>query len=87
MKNVKNWKKQSQRVATNTIGYTRKQAHKEWFDESEPFQKIQRNSRKFIKIHEILRNSEKFLKIPKIYKNSKKNSEILEKFLENPEIH
>jgi type IV secretory pathway TrbF-like protein len=76
-----------QRVARNTIGYTRKQAHKEWFDESEPFQKIQRNSRKFIKIHEILRNSEKFLKIPKIYKNSKKISEILEKFLENPEIH
>jgi hypothetical protein len=33
MKNVKNWKKKSWRVATNTIGYTRKQANKEWFDE------------------------------------------------------
>jgi hypothetical protein len=33
MKNIKNWKNQSQRVATNTIGYTTKQANKEWFDE------------------------------------------------------
>jgi hypothetical protein len=34
MKNVKNWKKKTiQRVATNTIGYTREQANKEWFDE------------------------------------------------------
>jgi hypothetical protein len=30
MKNVKNWKKQSREY---TIGYTRKQPNKEWFDE------------------------------------------------------
>jgi hypothetical protein len=29
----KKLKETIQRVATNTIGYTRKQAHKEWFDE------------------------------------------------------
>jgi hypothetical protein len=32
MKNVKTGRK-IQRVATNTIGYTTKQANKEWFDE------------------------------------------------------
>jgi acetoacetate decarboxylase len=29
----KKLEKKIQRVATNTIGYTRKQANKEWFDE------------------------------------------------------
>jgi hypothetical protein len=33
MKNVKKLEETIQRVATNTIGYTRKQANKEWFDE------------------------------------------------------
>jgi hypothetical protein len=33
MKNVKKLEETTQRVATNTIGYTRKQANKEWFDE------------------------------------------------------
>jgi hypothetical protein len=33
MKNVKKLEETTQRVATNTIGYTRKQAYKEWFDE------------------------------------------------------
>jgi hypothetical protein len=33
MKNVKKLEEKIQRVATNIIGYTRKQANKEWFDE------------------------------------------------------
>jgi hypothetical protein len=33
MKNVKKLEEKIQRVAINTIGYTRKQANKEWFDE------------------------------------------------------
>jgi hypothetical protein len=33
MKNVKKMEETIQRAATNTIGYTRKQANKEWFDE------------------------------------------------------
>jgi hypothetical protein len=33
MKNVKKPEETIKRVATNTIGYTRKQANKEWFDE------------------------------------------------------
>jgi hypothetical protein len=33
MKNVKKLEETIQSVATNTIGYTRKQANKEWFDE------------------------------------------------------
>jgi hypothetical protein len=33
MKNVKKLEETIQRVATNTIGYTRKPANKEWFDE------------------------------------------------------
>jgi hypothetical protein len=33
MKNVKKLEETIQRVATNTIGYTRKQANTEWFDE------------------------------------------------------
>jgi hypothetical protein len=33
MKNVKKLEETIQRVVTNTIGYTRKQAHKEWFDD------------------------------------------------------
>jgi hypothetical protein len=33
MKNVKKLEEKIQRVGTNTIGYTRKQANKWWFDE------------------------------------------------------
>jgi hypothetical protein len=33
MKNVKKLEETIQRGATNTIGYTRKQANKDWFDE------------------------------------------------------
>jgi hypothetical protein len=33
MKNVKKLEETIQREATNTIGYTRKQTNKEWFDE------------------------------------------------------
>jgi hypothetical protein len=33
MKNLKKMEETIQRVATNTIGYTRKQANKEWIDE------------------------------------------------------
>jgi hypothetical protein len=33
MKNIKKLEETIQRVATNTNGYTKKQANKEWFDE------------------------------------------------------
>jgi hypothetical protein len=33
MKNVKKLEETIQRAATNIIGYTKKQANKEWFDE------------------------------------------------------
>jgi hypothetical protein len=32
MKNVKKLEETIQKIATKTIGYTRKQAYKEWFD-------------------------------------------------------
>jgi hypothetical protein len=44
MKNVKKLEEKNQRVATNTIGYTRKQANKEWFDEEYAEVKEEKNA-------------------------------------------
>jgi hypothetical protein len=48
MKNIKKLEETIQRVATNTNGYTKKQANKEWFDE-ECAKVNEKKKKKFLK--------------------------------------
>jgi hypothetical protein len=71
MKNVKKLEETIQRVATNTIGYTRKQANKEWFDEkcakgnkeknAASERAIQNNTRRAKNVYKLARTRERRL--------------------------
>jgi hypothetical protein len=67
MKNVKKKLKETiQRVATNNIGYTRKQAYKEWFDDECAEVNEEKNAARERAIQKNTRGAKKAYKLARI---------------------